>query len=85
MDLYNTIATWTGWPVIVSVLLLSIGYGYWAMENRIAILKDKIELLETELSIAKQFVPDILLENLAKRHKLISQELEILNKEKDKT
>ena len=45
MDIYNLIASWLGWPIVVAFLLLAGGYGYWTLSNRIDGLKEKNDYL----------------------------------------
>ena len=79
MDLYNTVASWTGWPAIVAILLLAGGYAYWVMQGRSELLKEKNEWLETQLKTLKVYAPDILAQRLADRLRVLNEELERLN------
>jgi len=79
MDLYNTIASWTGWPAIVAILLLAGGYAYWVINSRSEQLKEKNELLEAQLTTLKNYSPDILAQRLADRLRILNEELERLN------
>jgi len=51
MDIYNLIAQWTGWPIIVAVLL-SVGiYSIWALKNRLEYQKEINEKLTKDINI----------------------------------
>lgn len=78
MDLYNTIAGWTGWPAIVAILLLASGYAYWVMHSHSELLKEKNEWLQSQLTNLREFAPDVLTQQLADRSCLLSEELERL-------
>lgn len=78
MDLYNTIAGWTGWPAIVAILLLASGYAYWVMHSHSELLKEKNEWLQSQLTNLREFAPDVLAQRLADRSRLLSEELERL-------
>jgi hypothetical protein len=48
MELFNLIAAWAGWPIIVAVLLIGGGYAGWLQRNRIEQLKEQIEALRLQ-------------------------------------
>jgi hypothetical protein len=48
MEELSLIATWTGWPVIVAIILLAGGYGLWILNNRIEHLKELNLLLQMQ-------------------------------------
>ncbi len=50
MELYNLIASWAGWPVIVAVILVAGGYAGWLLNNRIEHLKETNESLRRKKS-----------------------------------
>jgi DNA repair exonuclease SbcCD ATPase subunit len=79
MEIYQTIAEWTGWPPIVAILLAAIGFGYFGVRSRLELQKERIDWLEKQLEVANQYRPDILAQRLAERLRLASQELEQLN------
>ena len=79
MDTYNLIAGWLGWPIVVALLLLAGGYGYWVLNNRIDSLKEQKDYLELKLSEADKYSADTLVKRLASRLKIISAELERLH------
>ena len=54
MELYNLIAAWVGWPVVVAVMLAGGLYAGWALNNRIESLKETNEKLSKELTAYKQ-------------------------------
>lgn len=83
MEIYDNIASWTGWPPIVSVLILLIGFGIWTFNNHISLLKQQIEFLNSRLKDIQQFTPDVLASRLAERHKLLTEEVNILNAERE--
>ncbi|MBV9927971.1 MAG: hypothetical protein JOZ96_23325 [Acidobacteria bacterium] len=45
---YKTIAEWSGWPVIVAVILAGGGYAFWLLSQRIERLKEVNTNLEKE-------------------------------------
>lgn len=51
MEIYTTIADWSGWPPIVAFLILMGGIGLWVYQKHIDILKEQIKLLERSLGI----------------------------------
>lgn len=53
-------------------------------DGTIELLKEKNQYLADQLSEAKSSSPDVLAENLAKRIKLLIEEIERLNKDRDK-
>lgn len=75
MEIYNLIASCLGWPIVVALLLAAGGYGYWVLINRIDGLKEKNDYLEMKLSETEKYSPDILVQSLASRLKIISEEL----------
>ena len=79
MDFYNTIASWTGWPAVVALMLLAGGYAYWVMQRRTEIIKEKNEWLKDQLTALKECAPDILAKRCADRWRLAKEELERLN------
>jgi hypothetical protein len=79
VDLYTLIAGWAGWPVVVAFLLVVGGYGLWAFNNRLEGLKEKNEFLQLKLDEMKTSSPDLLLERLSGRYKILSEELERLD------
>lgn len=72
MDIYSTLASWTGWPAVAAFMLLAGGLIYWALNNRIETYKETIEEL-------KENTPDVIVKRLAFRHKVAIDELERLN------
>lgn len=78
MDLYTVIATWTGWPAVVALMLLAGGFAYWMLNKRNELLKEKNEWLTTKLEASKESSPDVLAKALADRYRLTSEELERL-------
>lgn len=79
MDPYTTLASWTGWPAIVAVLLLAGGYAYSVLHSRLELLKEKNEWLEKQATMLKECSPDVLAQRLANRLRILSEELERLN------
>ena len=53
-------------------------------DSTIELLKEKTSYLEMQLSDAQQQRPDLLVENISKRVKLLNEELERLNQDKEK-
>jgi len=76
MEIYNEFASFVGWPAIVAILLLAGGYAFFALNNRIEFLKERIEGLEKDNSDLRQYSPDILAISLADRLRISSEELE---------
>lgn len=83
MDLYSTIAAWSGWPPVVALLLVIGGFGAYFFQKHTDILKEKNNLLERELRERRNYAPDILAQRLAERHKLLQNELEVLAQDKE--
>jgi hypothetical protein len=84
MDIYSLItqiANWVGWPIITGALLLSGGYAFWVLNQRIEALKEKNDWLEARVKDAEAYSPSALVERLAERHKILSDQLEILQAE----
>lgn len=79
MDLYITLANWVGWPVVVALMFLGGTFGYWMLNKYIEILKEKVDGLEKENNNLKDNTPDVLAQSLARRHKMLIEELERLN------
>ncbi|MBN1396845.1 MAG: response regulator [Bacteroidetes bacterium] len=79
MEIYNLIASWLGWPIVVALLLFAGGYGYWLLKNRIDGVKENNDYLKMKLSYADKLSPDFLVERLASRLNIISEELERLH------
>jgi hypothetical protein len=48
MELFNLIATWAGWPIVVAILLIAGGYAGWLQRNRIEQLKEVNETLRLQ-------------------------------------
>jgi hypothetical protein len=46
MDVIQIISSWTGWPVVVAVMLIAGGYAGWLQKNRIDHLKELNESLK---------------------------------------
>lgn len=84
MELYNLIADWTGWPVIVAIIIIAGTYGYWILQNRIDGLKENNEYLLIKLDESKRQSPDILFSYLVSRHKILIEELEKLYTDENK-
>jgi len=40
MEFYNLVSQWTGWPIIVAILLLVGGYSIWFLNNRLEYQKE---------------------------------------------
>lgn len=83
MDFYTAIASWSGWPPVVALLLVIGGFGAFFFQKHIDILKEKNELLERELQERRNYAPDILAQRLAERHKLLQNELVVLAQDKE--
>ncbi len=83
MDLYNIVAQWAGWPIVVATMLLGGGYAYTILNKHIDILTQEKDFLEKQLQEAKQFAPDLVLQRLRDRHKDLSEEIERLMVEKN--
>lgn len=64
---------------MVALLILSAGYGYFVLRNRIELLKDKNRWLEQQLEATKEFRLDVVAQRLADRLRVLSEELERLN------
>jgi len=79
VELYNVIASWAGWPTVLAILLVAVGFGAWILQNRIALLQDKNEWQADQIDQLKLYSPDVLAQRLAERLRLVSQELERLN------
>jgi DNA repair exonuclease SbcCD ATPase subunit len=78
MDLFNTIASWVGWPVVVAILLLAGSYAYFVLQKHLELLKDKNEWLEKQVADLREHSPDILAQRLAERLRILNEELERL-------
>lgn len=76
MELYTTIASWAGWPAVVALFLVAIGFGLWMHKKEGEIWEREKALLESQLEAAKQKDPDILLDSLKERYDLAIKELE---------
>jgi DNA repair exonuclease SbcCD ATPase subunit len=83
MDLYNTIAGWTGWPAIVAILIILGGYAYWVMHRHIELLKDENEWQSKNIANLKESSPDILAQRLADRVHILNEELSRLNEDNE--
>lgn len=83
MELYNVIAQWAGWPMVVALMILGGGYAYMILNKHISIITQERDFLERQLQEAKQFSPDLVLQRLRERHKDLSEEIERLLTEKD--
>ena len=83
MDIYTSIASWLGWPGVIAFLVLVGMFGYWMLSQRIEVLKDQNAALEMRLEQEANFAPDILIQRLTARHKLLSEELEKLSSEEN--
>lgn len=61
MDSFNLIASWTGWPFIVAVLLAAGGYALWLQKNRIDHLKESNDSLKQKFSPSEvqALLPDV--------------------------
>lgn len=82
MDIYNLItevAKWVGWPIITIILLLGGGYVFWVLNQRIDGLKEINGWLEAKAKDAESYSPSALVERLATRHKILTEELEKLH------
>jgi DNA repair exonuclease SbcCD ATPase subunit len=79
MDLYNTISSWVGWPVVVALLILGGSYAYFVFQNRLDFLKDKNEWLDKQVDELKKFTPDVLAQRLSERLRILTEELERLS------
>lgn len=79
MELYNTISSWAGWSVVVALLLLSGSYGYFVLQNRLDLLKDKNEWLEKQVNELRNYTPDVLAQRLSERLRILNEELERLS------
>lgn len=49
MDIYNVVANWAGWPIVVAVILLASSYASWLLRNRIDTLKESNEQLKSKV------------------------------------
>lgn len=83
MEVYSTIADWSGWPVIVALLLLAGATMNWAWNHRVETLKEKNDWLETQLNERRNYSPDILAQRLSDRLKMQSEELERLHSDSE--
>jgi hypothetical protein len=83
MELYDIIASWAGWPVVVAVLLLAGGYSHWLLLDRINRIKEENDYLARQNDDLKNNSPDVLAEILAKKKKILMDELETLLSEKE--
>jgi hypothetical protein len=79
MEIYNTIANWAGWPIVVAIGIVAILYGRWILTNRIESLQERVSSLEADLQI---FSVDSVIQNLASRHKFAIEEIEKYKSEK---
>jgi len=79
MDIYTTIASWAGWPATVALLLVLGAGAYWVLNKRNDLLKERNELLVTQLGNQKENSPDVLAQQLAGRFHIATQELERLH------
>ncbi|MGC1379155.1 MAG: hypothetical protein WA821_23195 [Anaerolineales bacterium] len=50
MDIYNLIAMWTGWPVVVAIILVAGSYASWLLKNRIDFAKEQNEQLNLRIA-----------------------------------
>ena len=75
MDVFNALADWVGWPAVWAITSLAASYGYFVMNQRIKLLKERNEELVLE---SADFSPDVLARRLADRMKLLNEELQIL-------
>jgi hypothetical protein len=78
MEIYNTIAGWSGWPPIVAILLLAGAFAYWVMRKQAHILKENNHLLREKLATFKDSTPDMLVDQLGSRLRVMDEELKRL-------
>jgi hypothetical protein len=84
MELYELLAQWTGWPPIVALLLLIGIFGVWFYQRLLQIERTKNELLNQQIKDYQSNSPDILVDRMAKRHKYLIEEIEILSQQEQK-
>ena len=70
MEIYTQVASWTGWPAVVAMLLLAIGFGAWIFTQRIEFWKDNFE---TEKNKSPDATLKALKENYEIQDKLIQK------------
>ena len=75
LEVYRILASWSEWPILMALTLLAGSFGYWLLQSRIAIYKERNELLADRLDSLSKFEPDTLLTRLTNRHKLLSEEI----------
>ena len=73
------IANWIGWPVIAAILVAL----QWFFIQRTKLLKENVEFLREKLEDCRHQSPDELAKRLAERYKILSEELERLQSEKE--
>ena len=75
----TAVADWAGWYVVAILVILGSGVGLWVTNQRIEGLKEQNEWLKIRLGDAEKFTPSALVERYASRHKILSDELELLH------
>ena len=82
MDIYNSIASWTGWPPLLALLLLIGGIGAFLYQKHIDFLRDEIEALKRKQQDGVNLPPDVEAKKLADKHKVLTDRIENLSRDK---
>lgn len=77
-DIYNTLASWVGWPALTLVLILAGFFALWIQMRHIDILKERIESLKDQNTSLSNFSSDTLVRALSDRVRIANEELERL-------
>jgi hypothetical protein len=78
MELYSIISAWTGWPIVVAVMIIGGSLIYTILKENINSLRDENRFIKTKLEDATNNAPDRVVERVLTRHKLLSEEIEEL-------
>jgi hypothetical protein len=81
IDIYtilSELAKWVGWPLVALISIVGGAVALWITNQRVEHLKEMNDWLKTRLADAENFTPSALVERYASKHKLLSDELELL-------
>lgn len=86
MEKYYLLASWIGWPIVTSILLLIGSFGAFFYKKHIDILQDTNAFLEKQVDDLRNFTPDVVANRLFAKSKILEDEIEslALDNEKDK-